>query len=58
MSNFNNAYKLDPLTGENYMLWSRCIEIILDDLELWDIVTGMEMKPIPIDVNKVKPEEW
>ena len=57
MLNSNDAYKLDSLTSEYYMPWSRCIEIILDDLELWDIATGMEMEPIPIDTNKVKPKE-
>ena len=42
MATSNNSYKVDPLNGENYITWSRCLKQILDDLELWDITNSTE----------------
>ena len=53
MSNSNSSYKFDPLNGNNYTAWSGRMEIILDDLDLWDIAAGIQTKPIPVDANTV-----
>ena len=49
MTTNNNSYKVDPLNGDNYITWSRCLEWILDDLELWEITNGTETMPEPVD---------
>ena len=57
MSNTNTTFKIDPLNGDNYTAWRRCLMVILDDLELWDIANGSEMKPILTGVNETQAVE-
>ena len=45
----SNNYKIDPLNEENYVTWWRCLEWILDDLDLWAITNGMELELQSID---------
>ena len=49
MATSNNSYKVDPLNGDNYVTWNRCLEWILDNLDLWDSTNGTEMMPEPVD---------
>ena len=42
MAASNDSYKVDPLNRDNYVTWSRCLEWILDNLELWEITNGTE----------------
>ena len=40
-----STYNIDKLTESNYRSWSQQVKWILDELELWDIVDGKEVKP-------------
>ena len=57
-------YKIDPLNGENYVTWWRCLEWILYDLDLWAITNGTEPELQPIDpqavtqVERMALNEW
>ena len=59
-----NNYKINPLNGENYILWQRHLEWILDDLDLWVITDGTELEPQLIDpqvatqAEKIVIIEW
>ena len=53
MAASNNTYKIDPLNGDNYTVWSRWLKWILDDLDLWDIMIGREMELLPVNANKI-----
>ena len=53
MSASNNTYKIDPLNRDNYAVWRRQLEWILDDLDLWDITIGREMELLPVNAKKI-----
>ena len=64
MTTNNTTPKIDPLNGDNYTAWKRCLEWILDNLDLWPLVDGTEKEPEPVDVRnptadeKRAVEEW
>ena len=49
------SYKLKPLNGDNYLVWQRRIEWILDDLNLWTVANGTEWLPVPADPAAAMP---
>ena len=53
MSASNNTYKIDPLNGDNYAVWCRRLEWILDDLDLWDVTISRETEPLPVNADKI-----
>ena len=53
MSASNNMYKIDPLNGDNYMVWHWQLEWILDNLDLWDVTIGREMEPLLANADKI-----
>ena len=57
MSTTNNTYKIEPLNGENYIAWHRCLEWILDDLDLWAVMNGTEKEPTLVDPWTVTKSE-
>lgn len=40
-----SRYRVQPLSSDNYFLWSRKMEIILRSKGLWNIVSGTELEP-------------
>ena len=57
MSNTANTYKINPLSGDNYTAWWRCLKWILDDQELWEVTAGLETKLIPSKNNAITEGE-
>ena len=45
------------MNGDNYVTWSRRLEWILDDLELWEIANGTETIPEPVDPRALTQAE-
>ena len=52
-----NTHKIDPLNGDNYIAWRRCLKWILDDLELWELTNSAEAEPKPADPRAVTSAE-
>ena len=50
-----NTYKIDLLTGNNYITWQRHLKWILDDLALWALTNGLEQEPEPVDQKAITP---
>ena len=40
-----SRYHIQPLSSENYYMWSNKVEIVLRGKGLWNIVTGEELPP-------------
>ena len=57
LASANNSYKIDPLNGNNYSTWRRRLEWILDDLDLWDIMTGADAELVPVDLSNITMAE-
>ena len=47
MEESKSSYSIEKLNESNYRSWSQVIESHLDDQGLWDIVNGIEKKPVP-----------
>ena len=46
-------YKIDPLNRDNYVVWHRRLEWILDDLDLWDVMISRETELLLANANKI-----
>ena len=57
MSASNNTYKIDPLNGDNYMVWHLQLKWILDNLDLWDVMIGREMELLLVNADKITMTE-
>ena len=44
----SSTYHIAKLTEKNYRSWAQQLEWILDERELWEIVTGSETRPIRV----------
>jgi hypothetical protein len=44
----SSTYHIAKLTENNYRSWAQQLEWILDERELWEIVTGLEKRPIRV----------
>jgi hypothetical protein len=42
----SSTYHISKLTESNYRSWAQQLEWILDERELWEIVTGEVMRPL------------
>ena len=55
----NNTYKIDPLNGNNYVVWCWQLEWILDNLDLWDVMISREMELLLANADKITTiEQW
>ncbi len=51
------SLQIPKFIGENFHLWKFKIELILQAVSLWDIVTGDEPRPAPAQAEGVAAEE-
>jgi hypothetical protein len=49
----SSTYHIAKLTENNYCSWAQQLEWILDERELWEIVTGSETRPIRVPVTSL-----
>jgi hypothetical protein len=47
----SSTYHIAKLTESNYRNWAQQLEWILDERELWEIVTGSETRPTRVPTN-------
>src|SRR5579859_148495 len=47
----SSTYHIAKLTESNYRSWAQQLEWILDERELWEIVTGSERRPQPVPLS-------
>lgn len=45
LSTPSRSYRLDKLTGPNYLVWRVRMELMLQRAELWDVIGGEEEAP-------------
>ena len=45
------SYKLDKLTGPNYLTWAAWVTILLKQAALWDIVSAAALQPVANDAD-------
>jgi len=43
----SSTYHIDKLTETNYRSWAQQLRWILDERDLWELVEGKEVKPVP-----------
>lgn len=52
-----NNYEIEKFNGTNFHLWKFKIQMILEEKDLWDIVSGDETKPEEED-NDAARRNW
>src|SRR5690349_425707 len=59
MTNYNkkSKYAMEKFNGKNFHLWKFKIQMILEEKDLWDIVSGDETKPEEVD-NDTARRNW
>jgi len=53
----SSLYRIDPLTGDNYLAWKEKLQWTLIEQDLWGHASGDAMRPTPQDKNNVTAVE-